>query len=153
MRTVISDETKIRYRYPARAIGLVGAVLMIVSIFLPWAYGHGALDDVGYAGAPSPLQLFFVLLPVLLLLLLAAPLVGKSRLGRFAKVVAWNTTAKTAAIGATATVLVALAAMHGYATGKSVYAPALGHSDDAELDRRFQRALGVMLRSYLGEPE
>ena len=111
MRTVISDETKIRYRYPARAIGLVGAVLMIVSIFLPWAYGHGALDDVGYAGAPSPLQLFFVLLPVLLLLLLAAPLVGKSRLGRFAKVVAWNTTAKTAAIGATATVLVALAAI------------------------------------------
>lgn len=49
-------------------------------------------------------------------------------------------------------VLVALAAMHGYSTGKSVYAPALGHTDADGLDPRFRRALGAMLRSYLGEP-
>lgn len=47
-------------------------------------------------------------------------------------------------------ILVAIAAVHGYATGKSVYLPALGQSDAAAMDRRFQRALGAMLRTYLG---
>lgn len=45
--------------------------------------------------------------------------------------------------------LVAIAAVHGYATGKSVYLPALGASDDQAMDRRFQRALGSMLRTFL----
>ena len=111
MRTIISDETKVRLRYPARALGIIGALLMIASVFLPWSYGHGALDDTGYFGAPSPLQVFFVFLPALVLLLLAVPLVGKSKLGRYAKAVAWNTSAKTGSIAATATVLVALAAI------------------------------------------
>lgn len=47
-------------------------------------------------------------------------------------------------------ILVAIAAVHGYATGKSVYLPALGQSDAAAMDRRFQHALGAMLRTYLG---
>lgn len=111
MRVIISDETKVRFRYPARAVGIVGAVLMIVSIFLPWSYGSGALDDVGFYGAPSPLQFAFVVLPVLILLLLAIPLVGKQRLGQWAKTVAWNTSAKTASLATLATVLIGLAAI------------------------------------------
>jgi len=98
MRVVIPDELKIRFRYPARALGLVGAVLMIASVFMSWSYGHGALDDVGYWGAPSTLQLYFLIMPVLLVALLAIPLVGKQRLGALARMLAWNTTAKTAAI-------------------------------------------------------
>ncbi|MBN9104706.1 MAG: branched-chain amino acid ABC transporter permease [Propionibacteriaceae bacterium] len=111
MRVVIPDEFKIRFRYPARALGLLGAVLMIVSIFLPWAYGHDALDDMTFWGAPSPLQLFFVVLPVLLGLLLAIPLVGKQRLGALARMVAWNTTAKTAALASLVVVVIATASI------------------------------------------
>ncbi len=111
MRTFISDETKFRFRYPTRAVGSVGALMMIGSVLLPWAYGHRALDDVTWYGAPSPLQSAFVILPVLLLLLLTVPLVGKARLGRFARAVAWNTSAKTASIAAIATVAIALAAI------------------------------------------
>ena len=111
MRVIIPDAVKLRFRYPARAVGIAGALAMIVSIFLPWSYGHGALDDVGFYGGPSPLQLFFVGLPVGILLLLAIPLVGKARLGRWAKALAWNTSAKTASIGATAVVVVALGAI------------------------------------------
>ncbi len=50
-------------------------------------------------------------------------------------------------------ILVAIAAVHGYATGKSVYLPALGQSDAAAMDSRFQRALGAMLRTYLLPPD
>ena len=111
MRVVIPDELKLRFRYPARALGALGAVAMIASVFLPWSYGHAALDDTGYYGSPSPLQLAFLILPVIALALLTIPLVGKEKLGRYAKAVAWNTSAKTAAIAATATVVVALAAI------------------------------------------
>jgi branched-chain amino acid transport system permease protein len=111
MRVIIPDETKLRFRLPARFAGIAGAVLMIASVLLPWSYGHEALDDVGFTGAPSPLQLYFLVLPVLVLLLLAIPLVGKSRLGRWAKTVAWNTSAKTASIASLVTVLIALAAI------------------------------------------
>ncbi|MCC6497391.1 MAG: branched-chain amino acid ABC transporter permease [Propionibacteriaceae bacterium] len=110
MRVIISDETKVRFRYPARAVGILGAVLMIASVFLKWSYGAQALDDVSQ-NQPSPLQSFFLVLPVLILLLLAVPLVGKQRLGRYAKAVAWNTSAKTASIATLVTVLIALAAI------------------------------------------
>lgn len=70
-------------------------------------------------------------------------------------------------------VLVALAAVHGYATGKSIYLPALGlpapgqpapgqaagggtaggASDEGAMDERFRKALGAMLRSFLGSGE
>ena len=80
-------------------------------MFLPWSYGHGAFDDVGFYAAPSPLQLFLIVLPVLTLLLLALPLVGKRRLGSFAKAVAWNTSAKTASIATLVTVAVAVASI------------------------------------------
>ncbi len=111
MRTVIPDELKIQLRYPARAVGLVGAVAMIISVFLPWSYGHAALDDVGFSGSPSPLQLIFLTLPVLVVALLGVPLVGKAKLGRWAKTVAWNTTAKTVAISSLGVVVVAMAAI------------------------------------------
>ena len=104
MKNLISDTTKLRFRYPARAVGIAGALLVIASVFLPWSYGHGALDDVGFYAAPSPLQLFLIVLPVLTLLLLALPLVGKRRPGSFAKAVAWNPSAKTASIATLVTV-------------------------------------------------
>jgi AcrR family transcriptional regulator len=53
-------------------------------------------------------------------------------------------------------VLIAIAAVHGYATGKSVYLPALGlagSDTDAHgnaMDQRFQRALGAMLQAFVG---
>jgi branched-chain amino acid transport system permease protein len=108
---VIPDETKVRFRYPARAVGILGSLLVIASVFWPWSYGHEALDDVGYPGAPSPLQLIFLILPVLVALLLTIPLLGKKRLGRFAKAVAWNTAAKTGSVATLATVVVALLAI------------------------------------------
>ncbi|MGC3992955.1 MAG: branched-chain amino acid ABC transporter permease [Propionicimonas sp.] len=111
MRVVIPDELKLRLRYPARVVGLVGSVAMLASIFLSWSYGHEALDDVGYYGAPSPLQFFFAVLPLLCMVLLAVPLVGKARLGRWAKTVAWNTSAKTAAISALVMAAVMVAAI------------------------------------------
>lgn len=46
-------------------------------------------------------------------------------------------------------VLIAIAAVHGYATGKSVYLPALGHSDAAAMDDRFLKALGTMLKTFV----
>lgn len=98
MSPVIPDEMKLRYRVPARWIGISGAVLMIVSVFLPWAYGAEALDDMTWWGSPSALQISFLVVAVLLLLLLSVPLVGKARLGRWSKIVAWNASAKTAAI-------------------------------------------------------
>ncbi len=109
MKAIISDELKLRLRYQARAVGIVGALAMIASIFLTWAYGHEALDDMAYPGAPSPLQLFFGLLALLVLALLAIPLVGKPKLGRWARIVAWNTTAKTAALAALGMAVVAVA--------------------------------------------
>jgi branched-chain amino acid transport system permease protein len=111
MIVVIPDEVKIRFRYPARAVAMVGALVMISSIFLSWSYGHEALDDVGYWGSPSPLQVFFAVLAILLLALLAIPLIGKPKLGRWARIVAWNTSAKTASISALAMALVAVAAI------------------------------------------
>ncbi|PKQ30708.1 MAG: branched-chain amino acid ABC transporter permease [Actinobacteria bacterium HGW-Actinobacteria-2] len=111
MRTVIPDQLKVQLRYPARAVGLAGAAAMVASVFLPWSYGHEALDDVGFTGLPSPLQFVFLILPIAILALLGIPLVGKAKLGRWAKIVAWNTTAKTASLGALATVVVALAAI------------------------------------------
>ena len=98
MSPLITDEMKARLRVPARVVGLIGAALMFASIFLSWSYGHNVLDDVGYYGAPSPLQLFFGLLPLLAAALLAIPLLGKERLGRWARILAWNAAAKAAAL-------------------------------------------------------
>ncbi|MBK8446904.1 MAG: branched-chain amino acid ABC transporter permease [Micropruina sp.] len=111
MNVIIPDDVKVRFRVPARIIGLVGCTLMIASIFMSWSYGHTVLDDVGYWGAPSPLQLYYAVLPVLGVLLLAVPLLGRGRLGRWAKLVAWNTSAKTCAIWSLAVTAVMIASI------------------------------------------
>lgn len=108
MKAFIGDDLKARYRIPARWLAIVGTVLMAGSVFLPWAYGHEALDDVTFYASPSPLQLIFLVFAVLTLALLTAPLLGKQRLGWFAKAVAWNAATKAAAIGALAVTLVAI---------------------------------------------
>ncbi len=111
MRTVIPDQVKIRFRFVARAAGIAGALVMAASVFMSWSYGHQALDDMAYWGSPSPLQFFFLAFPAILLALLAIPLVGKPRLGRWAKIVAWNTTAKTTSLSALGMVVVVIAAI------------------------------------------
>ncbi len=111
MKAIIPDQLKIQLRYPARGVGMLGAAAMIASVFMSWSYGHAALDDMAYWGAPSTLQLFLGALPLLVMLLLGIPLVGKPKLGRWARVVAWNTTAKTAAISALVMAAVAVAAI------------------------------------------
>ena len=111
MRSVVPDQVRARFRLPARIVGLTGAAVMMVSVFLSWSYGHDVLDDVGYSGAPSPLQLCFGLLALLTAALLAIPLLGRERLGRWAKVLAWNTTARTAALWSLGVAAVMVAAI------------------------------------------
>ncbi|MBA3020834.1 branched-chain amino acid ABC transporter permease [Propionicimonas sp.] len=102
MRAIIPDALKLQLRYPARAVGILGALAMAAAVFMPWAYGPGALDNMTLWASPSPLQLFFGVLALLVLALLAIPLVGKPKLGRWAHILAWNTSAKTSAISALA---------------------------------------------------
>lgn len=111
MRAVIPDDVKLRFRIPARYVGLGASALMIASIYLPWSYGHTVLDDVGWTAAPSPLQIFYAVLPLLTIVLLAVPLLGRQRLRRWASIVAWNTTAKTAAISGLVMTLAMLASI------------------------------------------
>lgn len=59
-----------------RIIALVGAILLVASPFLSWAYLGSALDDVSFDGAPSMLQ-WFTLGPALLLLASVVPLPAK----------------------------------------------------------------------------
>ncbi|HML52090.1 MAG TPA: branched-chain amino acid ABC transporter permease [Propionicimonas sp.] len=108
MNAIIPSEHKIRFRFVGRGTGITAAVLMIASIMLPWAYTGAALDDVSYWASPSPLQIYFAILAGLLLVLLAVPLVGKERLGKYAKLVAWNSAAKVAAVTSTVMAAVAL---------------------------------------------
>jgi len=41
-----------------RILGIAGGLIVLVSIFLPWAYSFGALDGMSLFGNPSPLQRF-----------------------------------------------------------------------------------------------
>ena len=41
-----------------RILGIAGGLIVLVSVFLPWAYSFGALDGMSLFGNPSPLQLF-----------------------------------------------------------------------------------------------
>jgi branched-chain amino acid transport system permease protein len=107
----ISEELRARLRVPARFAGLVGSLVMAGSVLLPWSYSHDALDDMAFTGAPSPLQVNFAILAVLAAALFGVPFLGRERLKRWARIVAWNTGALSAAIGLTAFVLVAIAAI------------------------------------------
>ncbi|OYO24674.1 branched-chain amino acid ABC transporter permease [Enemella dayhoffiae] len=106
---IFKPEQQERLQGPGRILALVGAVLMIVSPYLAWSYGADALDDMTYWGGPSPLQMLFLIISVLLLVALVGHfLVGRVRpLRRFA----WNRAAKVAATLGLIWVVVAIVAI------------------------------------------
>ena len=107
----LSDDQRARFRVPARIAGITGSVVMTASVLLAWSYDHDALDDMAFWGAPSPLQINFAVLAILSAAIFAVPFLGRARLKRWAKVVAWNSGALTAAIGLAVFVLIAMAAI------------------------------------------
>jgi branched-chain amino acid transport system permease protein len=94
-------------RSPFRIIALVGALLLIVTPFLPWAYGASALDDMTVAGYPSTLQFMALGLGVLIAALLVGSIVWKSRRRR----VGWVRGAKALALGAVIFLVIILGAI------------------------------------------
>ena len=106
-----SDQRLQQLQVPARIAGAAGLLLVAGSVFLPWAYRRQALDDMTYWAAPSPLQWHFLALGLAGAALFLVPLLGRSRLRRWARVVAWNSAARTAAIGAAAAAVLAVVAI------------------------------------------
>jgi branched-chain amino acid transport system permease protein len=99
-----------RYQSPAHIAGIAAAVLGVVSVLLPWSYAHEPLDDVAYAGAPSPLQYNYLGLMVIVAVLFGMPLVlGKRR--KFRDRIAWNTGARFGGYAMFVTALVAVASI------------------------------------------
>ncbi|MEA5119366.1 MAG: branched-chain amino acid ABC transporter permease [Propionicimonas sp.] len=96
---------------PARAVATVGMLVAGFSVMMSWAYPPSALDNVTFYGAPSPLQWHFLALCVLGAACFAVPFLGRARLGRWTRIVAWNAAARTAALGAAAAAAVAIAAI------------------------------------------
>lgn len=99
-----------RVQTAAHIGGAASAVLGIVSALLPWSYAHEPLDDVAYAGAPSPLQFNYIAFAVISAILFAAPLVLRKP-GKARDWVAWNTGARFAGYGLLGTGFVAVAAI------------------------------------------
>jgi branched-chain amino acid transport system permease protein len=95
---------------PAHIAGVVAAVLGIVSVLMPWSYSKVPLDDVSYAGAPSPLQLNYIGLAILAVVLFAAPLVFRKP-GKVRDMVAWNTGARFGGFALLGTGVVAVASI------------------------------------------
>ena len=107
----LSDQRLQQLQLPARISGAAGLLLVAVSVFLPWAYRRQALDDMTYWAAPSPLQWHFLALGLVGAALFLVPMLGRARLKRWARVVAWNSAARTAAIGTAAAAVLAVAAI------------------------------------------
>ncbi|MCW5952184.1 MAG: branched-chain amino acid ABC transporter permease, partial [Propionibacteriaceae bacterium] len=96
---------------PARVAGTAGMLVAACSVMMPWAYPPAALDNVTFWGAPSPLQWHFGVLGVLGAVCFAVPFLGRPRLGRWARIVAWNAAARAAALGALGASAIAVAAI------------------------------------------
>lgn len=92
---ILNRITEPRRRGIGRILGVAGAVVMVVSAWLPWSYGAQALDDMTYLMGPSPLQLAFLGLGVILAAGLVLGTVQRlpGSLGRFG----WRRAAATAA--------------------------------------------------------
>ena len=104
-----TPEPRTGLKSPARLIALVGALLLIVTPFLPWAYGASALDDMTVAGYPSILQSLALALGVLIAALLVGSTLYPARPGR--RRVGWVRGAKSLSIGAVAFLVIILAAI------------------------------------------
>jgi branched-chain amino acid transport system permease protein len=99
-----------RYQSPAHIAGIAAAVLGVVSVLLPWSYAHEPLDDVAYAGAPSPLQYNYLGLMVIVAVMFGMPLVLRKRT-RFRDRIAWNTGARFGGYAMLVTAIVAVASI------------------------------------------
>lgn len=64
--SIFNETQQERLQGLGRILGLIGAGLMALSAFLPWSYGAAALDNMTFLFGPSPLQLAFLGLGVLL---------------------------------------------------------------------------------------
>jgi len=80
-----------------RIIGIAGGLLVLVSIFLPWAYSFAALDGMSLTGNPSPLQRFGGVLGLATAVLIICSQRVKPSPGR--KRVGWVRGAKAAGSG------------------------------------------------------
>jgi len=105
-----------RLQFPARILATVAIAAAAFSVFMPWAYPAGALDNMTYWGAPSPLQWHFFALTLLGAAFFAVPFLGRSRLKRWARIAAWNDAARAASIGALAATVLGIVAI-ALATG------------------------------------
>ncbi len=90
---------------PARIVGVVGGVLLLGSILLPWAYGSDALDDMTIAVNPSGLQYFVGILGLAVVVLLLGPTLIQPKLPRR---LGWFRAAKAVAIGSLVFMVVVL---------------------------------------------
>jgi branched-chain amino acid transport system permease protein len=80
-----------------RPVALVGSVLLVVSAFLPWAFGSEALDNMTILGNPSLLQVMAAVLGALVVVCLVA---GRRAQGAAPTAIAWLRGARAAGIGA-----------------------------------------------------
>lgn len=111
IRIPLSDQQLQRLQLPARIAGAAGLLVVVLATLLPWAYRPNALDNMTYWAAPSPLQWHFVVLGLVGAAVFLVPLLGRARLKKWARVVAWNSAARTAAIGAAVSALLAVVAI------------------------------------------
>ncbi|MVA77279.1 branched-chain amino acid ABC transporter permease [Auraticoccus sp. F435] len=97
----VTPELQQRHRRTGWLLALVGAVLLIGSPYLPWAWSDDALDDMTYLFGPSPTQFLGLALGAVLLVCLLAPrLLARVLAGRRARWFAFADGAKAAALGA-----------------------------------------------------
>ena len=101
-----------RYSKTGRVVAALGAALMIVAPYFTWTFAHTALDDMAWPAAPSPLQLFLLVLGVILALMLCGPVINARWLtGKRARVVNFSRGARAAGVAALAYSAVIIAAI------------------------------------------
>ncbi|MGJ6979010.1 branched-chain amino acid ABC transporter permease [Aestuariimicrobium soli] len=112
----IPETIKAKHYRTGRLVALVGALIAVASIYLPWSYGSEPLDNMTYLGGPSPLQFAGGALALIVALMLVGAVVS-SRLTRvkgrtkLLHRVAWNRAARAGALGLLAFVVVVLASI------------------------------------------
>ncbi len=110
--TIVTPELQRRHGSTGRWLAVAGAVLLVGSAYLPWAYGRDALDDMTYLGGPSPTQFLGLALGVLLLVCLLGPrLLGRVLTGARSRWFAFGQGARAVAVGALVFVVVVLVAV------------------------------------------
>jgi len=95
---LVSAAAQERHGGHGRLAALVGAVVLVLSGLLPWAYSFEALDGMTLPVNPSPLQVMGMVLGLLVILGLLGPRLLPARRGRLT--VGWLRAARAAGLGA-----------------------------------------------------